>query len=100
MVNRRPAPYLRCTLTWLYVRGEFLTTILNFFGGSGAGAEGPSYHCASVGLASKGLTPAPSAMRLKSRRFILSLPQYREKRPVTSGPLCADSGHRQVACSS
>src|SRR3954454_2188734 len=72
MVTRRPAPNLRGTLTWLYVRGEFLMTILNFFGGSEIGGEGPSYHCAGVGVASNGLRPTPSAMRLKSRRFILS----------------------------
>src|SRR5215211_2285761 len=71
MVTRRPAPNLRGTLTWLYVRGEFLMTVVNFFGGAEVGGEGPSYHCASVGLATNGLRPTPSAMRLKSRRFIL-----------------------------
>src|SRR5215208_5446153 len=71
MVTRRPAPNLRGTLTWLYVRGEFLMTVVNFFGGAEVGGDGPSYHCARVGLATNGLRPTPSAMRLKSRRFIL-----------------------------
>src|SRR5918995_4807817 len=83
MVNRRPAADLRGTFTWLYVRGECLMTILNFWGGACVGGEAPSYHCAGLLLVSSGVKPSPRTMRLKSRRFIW--PSYLVKAFPTLG---------------